>query len=290
MRILITADLHYDIERSRRPCERLAEKVCRLGGDALVLVGDTAGADLGPFRDCLALFRSFGGLKLMVPGNHCLWCSGDENSLDRYQVLLPTAAADEGFQVLDHNPAVLGGAGLVGTIGWYDYSLRDKSLGIPEPFYRAKIAPGAAAYTGEHEDLLDAHKDELTDRHLAIGSRWMDGRYVRLGMSDEAFVEILAERLQSQLEELSKRVDRIVAFVHHLPFRDLVPPNRPDRFAFAAAYMGAERIGQVLLAWAKVSDVYCGHSHWPGRRQIGHLTVTNVGSTYTEKRLETLDL
>ena len=65
-KILITADLHYDIARSREPAERLAEEACRLGGDALVLVGDTAGAQLGPLRDCLRLFGGFPGRKLLV--------------------------------------------------------------------------------------------------------------------------------------------------------------------------------------------------------------------------------
>ena len=82
----------------------------------------------------------------------------------------------------------------------------------------------------------------------------------------------------------------IVAFMHHLPFRELVPRDRPDRFAFAAAYMGTQKLGDVLLACDKVSHVYCGHSHWPGRHRIGHVNVINVGSTYVEKKLESLEL
>ena len=49
-------------------------------------------------------------------------------------------------------------------------------------------------------------------------------------------------------------------------------------------------IGEVLLACPKVTHVYCGHSHWPGECQIGHVRVVNVGSTYTEKRMVTLDV
>ena len=76
-----------------------------------------------------------------------------------------------------------------------------------------------------------------------------------------------------------QRVRRIVAFVHHLPFADLVPPGRPARFAFAAAYMGSNVLGSVLLGCPAVTDVYCGHSHWRGRRTIGHVNVVNIGST-----------
>jgi len=289
MRILITADLHYDIARSREPAERLAERVRAKKADALVLVGDTAGIELDPWRACLALFGGFPGRKLLVPGNHCLWCREGETSLDRYERVLPQVAAEAGFTVLDHQPVVLGTVGLVGTVGWYDYSLANEDLAIPEAFYRAKLSPGAAAYVGRDE-LLDAHRDALTDRQMEVRARWMDGHYIRLDVSDEAFVEFLAEKLQRQLDDIAPRVERIVVFIHHLPFADQVPPDRPDPFTFAAAYMGAKRFGHVLLGCEKVSHVYCGHSHWADRRPIGHIDAVNVGSTYVDKKLDILEL
>lgn len=290
MRILITADLHYDVVRSRQGALEMARRVCRMGGDALVLVGDTAGRETSMLRECLRLFEDFGGRKFIVPGNHCLWCRPGESSLDRYERLIPQEAGAEGFAVLDHEPVVLGEVGLVGSIGWYDYSFREKSLGIPLAYYRAKVAPGAAERMEEHEALHRSHAGRLTERQLDIGTRWMDGQYVHLGMSDEEFVEKLTDKLARQLSELSQRVERIVAFVHHLPFEELVPRGRPDRFAFAAAYMGSRRLGEVLKACPKVTHVYCGHSHWLARHAIDHMTVINVGSTYTEKQLEILEL
>lgn len=294
MRILITADLHYDIARSRQGARELAQQVCDTPADAVVLVGDSAGADLGPLGECLNLFGAFAGKKFFVPGNHCLWCRGQENSIERYEHLLPQAVSECGFSMLDHSPAIMEGSsgpvGLVGSIGWYDYSFRDESLGIPEAFYRAKVAPGAAAYLREYNHLVAEHKDVLTERQFAMGARWMDGVHVKLGMSDPEFVEFLAMRLAGQLAELAGRVEQIAAFIHHVPFRQLIPTDRPDRFAFAAAYMGAGRIGQVLLACPKVRHVYCGHSHWPGQCVIGQASVVNVGSTYTEKKLLSLEL
>ncbi|MHC4561796.1 MAG: metallophosphoesterase family protein [Planctomycetota bacterium] len=290
MRILVTADLHYDITRSREPTERLARDALRIGGDCLVLVGDTAGVRLAALRDCLRLFAEFPGRKLLVPGNHCLWCYEGECSLERYQEVLPTVAGEEGFGLLDHEPVVIGGVGLVGSVGWYDYSFRDRSLDIPLPFYQAKVSPGAAERLEEHDELVAAHRDQLQERHWQLGVRWMDGQHVRLPMSDEAFTDMLADQLRRQLAEVSERCEQIVAFIHHLPFGELVPPDRPDRFAFAGAYMGAGRLGEALLACEKLTHVYCGHSHWSARRRIGQVSVVNVGSTYVDKRLETLDL
>ncbi len=287
MKLLITADLHYNIARCRPGVRRLAREACAAGGDAIVLVGDTAGSDLAPLRECLRLFADFPGRRFMVAGNHCLWTRDTDEgaSLRRYRQTLPDAAADEGFEMLDHAPAFVDGVGLVGTVGWYDYSFRDRSLGIPEAFYRAKLAPGAAAYLGGHEDLLAAHRDDLTDAHLALGARWMDGVHVRLGISDEAFVEDQAHKLARHLADAERRSERVLAFLHHLPFAELVPTARPPRFAFAAAFMGSGRLGEPLLACRKLTDVYCGHSHWAAEARIKHIRAVNVGSTYTEKKL-----
>ena len=101
----------------------------------------------------------------------------------------------------------------------------------------------------------------------------------KLGITDEEFVTMLAARLRGQLDNLSAQARQIVAFVHHLPFQELVPQGRPERFAFAAAYMGAGRLGAALLDCPKLTHVYCGHSHWRRVRRIGHLNVVNIGST-----------
>jgi predicted phosphohydrolase len=284
-----TADLHYNIPRSRQPAERIARRICDAGGDALVLVGDTAGAEPAAMADCLGLFESFPGRKLLVPGNHCLWCRPGEDSLTRYHELLPAVAAEAGFTLLDHAPQILDGrVGLVGSIGWYDFAFRDESLEVPLGFYRAKLAPGAATYYTEHRQLVADHRETLTDDHLAISTVWKDGRHVNLPMSDEAFTELLCDRLAAQLDALAPRVERIVAFTHHVPFEPLVPRRPEPKWAFAAAFLGSPRLGRVLLAEPKVSHVLCGHTHWPTRTTVGPIEAVNIGSTYTEKRLETL--
>ena len=290
VQILATADLHYNIARSRIPTEELARRICRTPADVLVLVGDSAGTDTRILYDCLSLFHDFPGLRLLVPGNHCLWCQVGEDSLTRYYHTLPEVAARAGFTVLDHAPQIVGSVGLVGSVGWYDFSFRDDSLGVPVPFYQAKVAPGAANYYSEYRHLIEAHSPHLTDRHYRISARWMDGVHVRLGISDEQFTDRLAGRLADQLAEMAPKVERIVAFIHHLPFEQLVPRSREDKWTFAAAFLGSGRFGEVLLAQPKVTDVLCGHSHWPQEQQIGTIRVINIGSTYTDKQMVELAL
>jgi len=292
MRVLVTADLHYHSPRSRGPAEELAAEAVRAGGDALVLVGDSASAAHEPLRDCLGLFADFPGRKFMVPGNHCLWCLDGEDSIERYERTVPAIAAEAGFAVLDHGPAVIDGVGLVGSVGWYDYSYRQEDLGIPLAFYEAKVAPGAAARLGEHRHLVDRHRDELAEEHFDIGVRWNDGVHVRMDMTDAEFLARVVARLRGQLAALAAdaSVREVAAFVHHLPFRHLLPVDRPPAFAFAAAYLGSDRIGEALRACPKLTRAFCGHSHWPGRCEVGGIQAVNVGSTYTEKRMEIVDL
>jgi hypothetical protein len=120
----------------------------------------------------------------------------------------------------------------------------------------------------------------------------MDGVRVRMAMSDEEFLDYVVAKLRGHLEAFQgdAGVRRVVAFVHHVPFRQLVPTDRPPNLAFAAAFMGSDRIGQVLAACPKVTHVFCGHSHWPGSIRVGTIEVVNVGSTYSDKHLKVLVL
>ena len=292
MRLLVTADLHYDAARSRQSARALAEEACRTGGDALLLVGDSASAEHEPLRQCLALFADFPGRKFLVPGNHCLWCLPEEDSIRRYEQVLPAIAAEEGFAVLDHAAVAIDGVGLVGSVGWYDYSYRQEELEIPVEFYRAKVSPGAAERMPEHRHLVETFRGKLADWHMNLTVRWNDGARVRMDMTDEEFLDYVVGKLGGHLARLEAdaAVGRIVAFVHHLPFRQLVPPDRPPEIAFAAAYMGSDKIGHLLAGCPKVTHVFCGHSHWRGRIRVGKIEVVNVGSTYSEKHLEVLDL
>ena len=291
MQILVTSDLHYNIKRSQAPARKAADEILQTPADALVLVGDTAGADLEHHARALDLFENFAGRKFIVPGNHCLWCESGQTAIERYEKLLPALALEHGFEVLDHNPVVIDGVGLIGSIGWYDYSMRDAELGIALDFYREKISPGAAEYYGDHPHLFEKHRKSITPRQLEIGARWMDNWRMKLEISDEEFLEMLLVKLRAQLGELSQVASQIVAFVHHLPFDELLPDSEiPDRFKFAKAFLGSGKIGKLLLEYPAVSHVYCGHSHWPISAKVGHISAINNGSTYIEKKVNLLKI
>jgi hypothetical protein len=279
MRLLVTADLHYNHPRSHPLAIELIDKMNAAGGDVLLLVGDTATADGPRLEECLSLFH-FNGPKLVVPGNHELWTSrADSHAL--YTDELPRRCRAAGWQWLCDQPFVAGDLAIVGTLGWYDYSYAQPSLGIPRRFYEAKVSPGAALHFDEFKSLL-ADQSDVSPAALDIVARWNDGVHVKLGRSDEQFLDELLEELDRQLAAL-RHIQTIIAAIHCLPFVQLLPPSHSAQWDFAKAYLGSDRIGQVLLKYPNVRRLYCGHSHWAARAQVGHVDAINIGSGYRAK-------
>ena len=267
----------------------IAEEICGLSADALIILGDVGGRDTHIVSDCLHLFDRFGGRKFFVVGNHELWARPGESSLVRLEEMLPALCREAGFHPLDVESAQMDGIGLVGSIGWYDYSFRPRWLEVPLRFYRAKIAPGAAARTKEWQHLF-AETEDIPEASMRYGARWMDGKHVNLGMSDEEFCERLATRLDQHLHREAARSEQIVVAMHHLPFEEIVPRSSHASWAFAGAYMGSERFGEVFLAQPKARYVFCGHSHRGMGMRKQHVTCLNVGCTYQDKRYEILEI
>ena len=285
MRIVVTADLHYDIARSRRPSFAIAEEICKLDADALLVLGDVAGRDVGIVRECLRLFDRFTGRKFFVAGNHDIWTGPGCESLEKLEHELPAACRDAGFHPLDVEPVAVNGVGVAGAMGWYDFSYRPARLGIPLRFYEAKIAPGAAARSARHAHLV-ADRSDTAEEAFQIGTRWMDGEHARLPMSDVAFCKYLLDRFDDHLRYLSSRCDRIVVGLHHVPFSELVPCTEKPGWAFARAFLGTELFGDVMFDHPKIRYAFCGHSHKGDRIQRRHIECVNVGCTYRTKRYE----
>ena len=58
----------------------------------------------------------------------------------------------------------------------------------------------------------------------------------------------------------------------------------------AKAYLGSDKLGDLIRQYPNVSQVFCGHSHFPAQATIDHLRATNIGSSYRHKTVLTVDL
>lgn len=288
MRVLATADLHYEFPEYRERVEALAAEMCRAGGDVLALAGDTFAHDISLLERCLRLFEPFRGERLLVAGNHDLWTrQGDSFAL--YDRVIPHAARACGFHDLDSGPRVLGDVAFVGTVGWYDYSFRDESIGVPLRFYECKVAPGYALRDPGFAGLLGDMAD-IAPAGLRANSRWMDGAMIRWSLTDAAFNQLTLERLAAQLAAVEAQARTIVAITHHIPFPEMLARKRDPTWAFGNAFMGSLGLGQALLRCPKVRHAVCGHSHSRDRREVGAVRAVNVGCTYRMKRFEVLEV
>ena len=160
-------------------------------------------------------------------------------------------------------------------------------LGIPRRFYEQKVSPGAAEHLGMSE-LLE-RKDDVTPAAMEVYARWNDGKFVKLGRTDEAF---LAENMWEMESDLRVCADceRVMVAVHHLPFAAMLPPVNRAQWEFSKAYLGAASIGRALLRYENVRVVACGHSHFEAEAQVGHTRAMNIGSGYRQKRFRVIEL
>lgn len=253
------SDLHVDHSPdSVRAVCRLAAFLERHASseDVLVLCGDYGNTD-DDVRRCLSLFSSFPGRKFAIPGNHDIWVFDDDlrTSGDRYRDL-QKICADHDFRWLDGEASEIDGIGLVGAMGWYDDSFRDETLGIESRFY-------------------DEKRDPVSGEII-----WNDAYNARWGMSDEAVAAWQFNRLGSALERVS-HLSRVVVATHHLPTQKLLIHPRfivPRHWRFANAFLGSERVGDLLQQYVNVRLVISGHVHLRRRERIGEATYCTVGS------------
>lgn len=284
MRLLVTADLHCDNARSRDGAGALIERINREPFDVLLVVGDVGNGDDDTLERSLERFN-FAGPRLFVPGNHELWTRRGD-SLRLHDEELPRRVRSTGWHWLPGGPFVRDGIAIVGSLGWYDYSFAADYLGVPRRFYEAKVSPGAARALQARPDLFE-RADDIPEAAMNVVARWNDGRFVRLPMSDEAFCERLLGQLAADLDAVES-AGRVVAAIHHVPFRELLPPLRMPTWDFAHAFLGSPRFGELLRSKRNVTHVVCGHSHFAAEATIAGIGAVNVGSGYREKRLRLL--
>ncbi len=259
MRILATSDTHFgEDEEADRATRRLAEQVVASGADAFALVGDVAGAGTQDFRRCLEAFGDFEGSKLVVPGNHDMWTDGPD-SYHKYRRTLPEVARDCGFHMLDRGPVVVGDMAIIGNMGWYDYSFRDRSLDLSTEDYRSKSMKG-------------------------VGT-WMDRVHVNWDLTDEEFTSMCLRRLRRHYRRVHRKAERVVVVLHHVPFEELLYEDTDSlKWKYCRAYLGARRFGEAIREWDDVTAVICGHRHRRASFREGDLHAFVVGSRSEGRR------
>lgn len=147
---------------------------------------------------------------------------------------------------------MLGDVGFAGSLGWYDYSLRDKRLdGVLSTFDYGR----GEFREGSWNDIRYA--SWLRDPHA------VDWRRRRARIDDIQVCKTMREELGRDLQQIAGQVSKLVVAIHTAPIeRALERSAVPHPFE---AYEGSMEHGILLKEFASQRRlvVICGHRHRP---------------------------
>ncbi len=266
--LYITSDLHFGVSmEGDTSVKNLAKKVCEqsLPEDILCIAGDI-GSSSNTLNDCLDLFSKFLGNKCAIAGNHDIWVT---NGLNSWGNLQQSSAIfrEHGFHPLEEEPLITDSLAIAGTMGWYDYSFQDSSLGLSAEDYKRKYAPNIST------------------------SIWADALHVRWPYTDAEVTRMLANKLALHLESIDHKKPSCV-IMHHLPTKRLLTQPRwlvPKHWRFLNTYLGSQVFEGIITSHPNVSHVVSGHVHMERKVKLGNQTFTTVGGDYATKQVILLD-
>lgn len=275
MKIIAAADIHFP-RYGLAWTEAMAVQMCNCGADVLILAGDITTGDATQFNQILGVFKNFKGPRLFIPGNHDLWVDDeDPDTSTLYYSTLQTIITDAGFHYLPGAPYIVGKIGFVGSLGWYDYSMRQ----IQTPYAGLHVTPLKAKRTADTTQITPLTEtpiawENLTTEHYKGKALmwheddklqnivWNDALYMDWKITDEAVTAQMLADIAIDLKALPEAVNQVVAVTHHVPHESLLKSHR-DKVgaAFSKAYLGANSLASALEADPRMRLVLYGHSH-----------------------------
>ena len=133
MKIAFISDLHVDrLPESSQVIDCIHERLLSIKPDIFIIAGDIA-ARTQLFEKTLQTFSGLPCEKLLVPGNHDIWVESPSlqkgiHSGVKYREIIPQICRHNNFTLLGSDACTIDGIRFAGTIGWYDYSLRNKAF------------------------------------------------------------------------------------------------------------------------------------------------------------------
>jgi putative phosphoesterase len=255
MRIAAISDIHVRSDGSDKALvDGIRVRVEELSPDVFIIAGDISDR-LQILSQTLAKLHLPKCVNLYVAGNHDLWLEDDKpfSSLEKYSHVIGETCRENGFIHLPDNPYIIDDVAFVGSVGWYDYSLRSHDLRIPDSAYEQKEFRGEV---------------------------WFDAFSIEWDFSDREATELFNRRLEYDLSNLPGETERVVYVSHHIPFRELSFYKGRLPWDFFSAFMGAESTGKVLRKDSRVRLSISGHSHVRKKTQIGPITALTVPLGY----------
>lgn len=273
MLIASLSDIHTDFEENRDVVVKLASHIHREKADVVIVAGDVSHKN-DRINRALRALREAAGVIAYVPGNHDLWYDvpfaperSDLDTWHRYHTELRALTEAAGAHYLPASPLVLGDVAIVGSCGWYDYSLAP-------PWLRSSIS----------EETLAAKQFG--------GVMWSDARFIAFRDHEGRLMRDgeVARKMESELREhidsveANAAVKQVVVATHHQAFYEVVQRTGTLPWEFFNAFMGSTGLGEVIKTCSKARTAIYGHSHVVGEHRIGELRVYGTPLGYPRER------
>lgn len=273
MRIASVSDLHTDYAENRDAVVKLAIAIHEHEADVVIVAGDVSHKNDRISR-LLAAMKEAAPIVAFVPGNHDLWfdvpfapARRELNTWDRYRRELFELSSAAGAHYLPAAPLFLGDTAIVGSCGWYDYSMMTPSI----------------------RENID---DEVLASKQYGGIMWSDARFVAFRdeggelMDDTSVARQMERELLAQIAaaEVHPGVENIIVVTHHQPFYEVVKHTGQMPWEFFNAFMGSTGLGEVIKSSDKVRCAIYGHTHMVGDFDVDGLRVYGTPLGYPRER------
>jgi predicted phosphohydrolase len=280
MKIVYCSDLHVDITQNNlKLIPEIYDYLIENKPDVFVIAGDLANS-CSDINNALTLFKELEMIKIFIPGNHDLWIESknqlkkDNDSFDKYTHLLSEICKNNNFFYPIFDPLIINDIAFIGTVGWYDYSIRDKRLDELYNFKDYDNGVFGMSYWGDVKYSI-----WLEDKN---NSNWKlrDKKY-----SNKKIFDYIFNLFKQTFYKIPKSIKNIYIISHMAPFQEcIIPKDKPDPFD---AYEGSIEFGNFIKEQNKKIIIICGHRHKKIDLKINkNIRVLRAPFGYLEEKVE----
>ncbi|MCE7736097.1 MAG: hypothetical protein GPJ54_14540 [Candidatus Heimdallarchaeota archaeon] len=281
MKLAVFSDPHIDIQENRgfpRFLEKLNQYLNNIEPDVIMVTGDVGGntKTIQKFLQGIDVDAK----KIFCPGNHDIWVNNKAHdaSWAKYYQILPELCELYNWHYLPNQPFTMNNVAFVGTMGWYDYSSRnriwDKTVSLDD--YETKINKKTGGMWMDREFArFGDYNDKIIADHfsfeLITNLNWIsqdllsDPINVRSQITDYLSKWTLKRKSNTNY---TNDLDTIIIGTHIVPFLEFVKFTGKLDWDFFSAFIGNSTLGDIIDRISqdlrKISVF--GHTHFPQRR------------------------
>ncbi|MDX1957585.1 MAG: metallophosphoesterase [Leptospiraceae bacterium] len=239
MKITYISDLHVDISKNNKEILTcLINYLAQNKTDVFIIAGDLANS-VKDIHESLTKFKSIECTKIYVPGNHDLWIesknklkSGFDSSY-KYEIELKEIAEKSGFYYPIFEPLIIKDVAFVGTVGWYDYSLRDERL--DEKYREEDYNQGKFGNTFWSDFTSSIWLKDRDNSDWKLRSKRLK--------NDEVFKRVF-KQFELTIDLIPMDIKKIVIIIHTAPYANCIErKEEPNPFD---AYEGSIEYGKYI--------------------------------------------